>query len=120
MLRCRRLELPAPFGYETALNVTNKGYMKRRMIESGIPTSKYYSVDSSTDIESLELIYPVMVKPADSNGSLGVKKANDKEELNQYLIEALNISRSSTAIAEEFNAGIEVSVDCFVEKNIAK
>jgi len=115
-----RLGLPAPFSYETALNVTNKGYMKKRMVENGIPTSNYYFVDSSTDIESLELLYPIMVKPADSNGSFGVKKAHDKEELNRYLIEALKISRSATAIAEEFNTGIEVSVDCFVENGISK
>lgn len=115
-----KLRLPAPFSYETALNVTNKGYMKKRMIESGIPTSKYYFVDSSTDIASLELDYPIMVKPADSNGSYGVKKAHNEEELECYLIEALRISRSSTAIAEEFNTGIEVSIDCFVENGISK
>jgi carbamoylphosphate synthase large subunit len=115
-----KLGLPAPFNYETALNVTNKGYMKKRMVENGIPTSKYYLIKLLPEIQPLDLEYPIMVKPADSNGSFGVKKAHNTEELNQYVINALEISRSSTSIIEEFNTGIEVSVDCFVEDGIAK
>lgn len=115
-----KLRLPAPFSYETALNVTNKCYMKKRMVESGIPTSRYYSVDKNTDIKLLDLKYPVMVKPADSNGSFGVKKAHNPEELNRYLKEALKISRSSISVIEEFNSGIEISVDCFVENGASK
>lgn len=115
-----KLKLPAPFSYETALNVTNKGHMKRIMIENGIPTSRYCFVDNDFDFNVSGLNFPVMVKPADSNGSFGVKKVYTEVKLKQYLDEAINISRSSTAIIEEFNDGIEVSVDCFIHNNKAK
>ncbi len=115
-----KLNLPAPFSYETALNVTNKGYMKRKMVENGIPTSRYCFVDSNFDIKTSGLKFPVMVKPADSNGSFGVKKAHNELELKKYLKVALNISRSSRAVVEEFSNGIEVSVDCFIYNKKAK
>jgi carbamoylphosphate synthase large subunit len=114
-----KLGLPAPFDYETALNVTNKGYMKIRMLESGIPTSKHYFFDKYTDIHSLDLQYPVMVKPANSNGSFGVKKANTRENALKYLEEAIKISRTSQAIIEEYKEGIEVGIDCYLKNKKA-
>ena len=62
-----------PYSYETALAITNKGVMKRVMMEKGIPTSKYIYVDSDSGIPEVALRYPVIVKPADSNSSNGVK-----------------------------------------------
>ncbi len=115
-----KIGLSTPFSYETALNVTNKGYMKKRMIECGIPTSKYNFIDESTNIDAISISYPIMVKPADSNGSFGVKKAHNVDELKHYVREALKISRSSTAIIEEFKNGTEVSIDCFVENGVSK
>ncbi|KGI39726.1 carbamoyl-phosphate synthase large chain [Clostridium tetani] len=114
-----KLNLPAPFSYKTALNVTNKGYMKNKMIESGIPTSKYCLVEEDFDLNTFELQLPVMVKPVDSNGSFGVKKANNIDELKYHLKSALSISRMNKAIIEEYKKGIEVGIDCFIQNNKA-
>ena len=114
-----KLGLTAPYSYETALDVTNKMLMKKKMIENGIPTAKYICVNDATDLRKSELELPVVVKPADSTGSSGVRKANSLFELNKYLSEALKISRSNRAIVEEFKHGVEISIDCFVQNRLA-
>lgn len=114
-----KLGLPAPYSYETALNVTNKVLMKRIMLENNIPTSKFITADNQSPINISKLQYPVVVKPADSNGSKGVRKASNDIELKKYLKDALAISRSKAAIVEEFNKGSEVQIDCFVKNQKA-
>ena len=110
-----KLHLPAPYSYKTALNVTNKLLMKQIMVESGIPTSRFITVDNSTLPKTIDLNYPLVVKPSDSNGSKGVRRANDQNELAAYLDDAIKNSRIGNAIIEEFIFGNEFSLDCFIK-----
>jgi len=112
-----KLGLPAPYSYETALSVTNKGLMKEKMVRHGIPTSKYTFVKNISGFESADLRFPVAVKPADSNGSKGVRKASGYKDLSKFLEDALEISRSNQAIIEEYNEGREIGADCFINKD---
>ena len=114
-----KLNLTKPYSYETAYNITNKGYMKKIMSENSIPTSKYLYFNNNTCIEDFDLSYPVMVKPADCCASSGVKKAKNQEELRNYLNDAISISRNSRAVVEEFCKGIEVSVYSFISNKKA-
>ena len=114
-----KLGLPVPYSYETALSVTNKGLMKEKMLDNGIPTAKYVFVDDISGFESADLNFPVIVKPADSNSSKGVRKAGDYNELCKFLGSALKISRSNEAIIEEFKEGKEIGIDCFVKNKEA-
>ncbi len=114
-----KLGLPAPYSYETALNVTNKGIMKKMMLDGGVPTSKYIVVERVGDPQVASLTFPVVVKPSDSNGSKGVKKVSTLSELDAGLRSAFEISRVGTAIVEEFCEGKEISVDCFVQNKKA-
>ena len=41
------LSLPTYISYQTALNVTNKSFMKKVMMDNDIPTSKYMIVDKA-------------------------------------------------------------------------
>jgi len=110
-----QLGLPIPYSYNTAIEVTNKGLMKELMIKNNIPTSKYCFVKGISDVPLSSMKFPLVVKPADSNGSVGVRKAENKEQLMDYLNKAIAISRTTgEAIVEEFKTGIEVSVDCFI------
>lgn len=109
-----KLGLPIPYSYQTALEVSNKVLMKQKMMENGIPTSRYYEVDASTDLDSIKLDFPVMVKPADCCGSAGVKKATTIDELESFLQYALTLSRTRRAIVEKFVSGFEVSVYSYV------
>ena len=115
-----KLGLYSPYSYETALNVTDKQRMKRIMWENNIPTSRYVQVSSMDEIKSIDLRFPLMVKPADSNSANGVKRASTQDELEKYLPEALRFSRNKKAIVEEFVTGKEISAYGVVIKGEAK
>lgn len=115
-----QLNLPCYISYQTALNVTNKSYMKKVMSENGIPTSKFVILDK-VDLDAISgFKLPLVVKPVDCNSSKGVKRIDDLDELPRYLEEAINLSRTKTAIVEEFKIGNEISVDYYVEGTEAK
>ena len=111
-----KLGLPHPYSYQTALNVTDKTAMKRIMIENGIPTSRFYTIDKIEDFNETVLRYPIIVKPKDSNSSKGVRRI-DKDESRKldFIRDALAISRDGGALIEEFKEGREVGVDCFIK-----
>jgi len=114
-----KLQLPKPYSYQTAINVTNKMIMKEKMLEFNIPTSKYYTLNNIKDIKLDFLNFPVIVKPSNSSGSKGVKKACNYDELNKFVKEALELSRNNTAIIEEYKEGREIGVDCYIKNNQA-
>ncbi len=115
-----KLNLPKPYSYETALKVTNKPIMKEIMRDSGIPTSDFIYASSVDDFDESKLDYPVVVKPADCNGSKGVRKVDNDNDLKKYLQEALSLSRTNNAIIEEYVEGDEIQIDCFIQDNKAK
>ena len=116
-----KLGLYVPYSYETSLNVTNKGLMKRIMVENNIPTSKHVYVGENDDLSALDgLRYPLIVKPADSNSANGVKKVSDPAELEKNLKLALSFSRNHKAVVEEFVTGKEISAYCYVQDHKAK
>jgi biotin carboxylase len=104
-----QLRLPAPYSYETALRVTDKALMKAGMKRAGVPTADF-KVIKSTEVNSFKSDkYPVVVKPCDSNGSKGVRKVDSADDLKYVLKQACDLSRSSKAIVEGFNEGIEIN-----------
>lgn len=114
-----KLGLTKPYSYEIASRITNKGFMKKVMVENGIPTTRYMYLGENDLPEPFALNFPVMVKPADSCASSGVKKAKNMEELTRFLAEARSVSRTSNAVIEEVAVGTEVSAYCFVSNRKA-
>jgi len=115
-----QLGFPRQLSYQQALNMTSKVYMKKVMTEHGIPTPKYRRVDSCDGSLVDGMQFPLMVKPSDSNGSFGVRRANNESELRTFTKAALAISRSHLAVIEEFRSGIEVGVDCYISNKKAR
>lgn len=116
-----KLGLPSYLSVQDVRDLTNKMYMKNKMLQCGIPTAKYYCINKVSNIEELkDLQYPLVVKPVDSNGSKGVKKVFSKQELLDSLCEAFAFSLSGDVIVEEFKDGEELSVDVYVEGTTAK
>ena len=113
------LGLPCYINYETALNVTNKSYMKRVFNQAQIPTSKHMILETLDADAIAGLRFPVIVKPVDCNSSKGVKKALDLQQLQEAFAEAVNLSRTKTAVVEEFIQGREITVDVQVEAGVA-
>lgn len=108
------LGLPCYIGKEQVLTLTNKMYMKDLMVKNNIPTSLYKTFKSSDPINSEGLSFPLVVKPVDSNGSKGVRKVTNEEELKAFAAQAFKFSLSDTVIVEEFNEGIEISSDYYI------
>ena len=71
-----KLGLPHPYSYETSLYVTNKGLMKARMKESGVPSSSYILSQNVDDIDWNAVSFPCVVKPVDGNSTKGVHRAD--------------------------------------------
>ena len=115
-----QLGLTKPYSYKTASEITNKGVMKSVMAQHQIPTTRYIYLDAGEEPADFDLRFPVMVKPADSNAASGVKKAENPEQMAQYLAEAKKVSRTGRTIVEEFFSGVEISAYCFVESGTAK
>lgn len=66
-------------------NCSNKKNFKKYCTEYGIPVAKTYKSDDDID-------YPVIVKPADSDGSRGFSICNNDAELKQGITHALEFS----------------------------
>jgi phosphoribosylamine-glycine ligase len=115
-----RLGLPCYIDYQTGLNVTNKSYMKKVLTDNKIPTARFSIVDKPDEEKIRGFIFPLVVKPVDCNSSKGVKKVESIEEYRQYITEAIQYSRSNTAIVEEYKEGKEISADFYIEKGVAK
>lgn len=114
------LNLPCYISYQTALNVTNKTYMKQRMTQCSIPTSRYITTREVNLSQFADFEFPLVVKPADCNSSKGVIKVHDMAQLEEKLVEAISFSRTRTAIVEEFKEGDEVSADFYIEGSNVK
>lgn len=113
------LGLPCYIDFETAKNVSKKSYMKRIFVENGIPTSKHVILDR-LDFEKIQhLNYPLIVKPVDAYSSRGVKRVDEPQELPAAFEDAVTISRTNTAVVEEFVTGDELSADIYIEEGVA-
>ena len=108
------LGLPCYLSKKQVLNLTNKMYMKRLMVANDIPTSRFKTFTSKDQLNTEGLTFPLVVKPVDSNGSKGVRKVVNMEELEKYAKDAFKFTLSDTIIVEEFNEGFEISADFYV------
>ena len=109
-----RLGIDHPYSYETSLIVTNKNKMKAWLKSIGVPTSDFRMVLSIDDIQDEGLRYPLVVKPSDASGSIGITKVGNSQELKDAVEKALSLSRNQQAIVEKFVQGPEIQIDCFV------
>ena len=114
------LDLPCYIDYETALNVTNKRYMKEIFTQRNIPTAKHKILTELTEDVVKDMHFPLIVKPVDCNSSKGVRRCNDWDDLSKFFTDAITFSRTNTAVVEEFIEGVELSVDVYVENGKAR
>lgn len=113
------LGLPWYIDAKTAENVSKKSYMKKIFRDNGVPTTKYVILDKYDEEAVKDLRYPIIVKPVDAYSSRGVRKVENEDELKEAIAVATDISRTKTAIVEEFFEGDEISVDIYVEEGKA-
>ena len=116
---CEALGLKTYLDLETVKLVSDKHFMKDVFMKNDIPTSRYVVVDRFEEEKIAGLRYPLVVKPVDAYSARGVRRCNNLEEVKEFLAEAIEISRTKTAVVEEFVEGEELTVEAFVCKGKA-
>jgi biotin carboxylase len=95
-----------------SVDLTQSKFAQRQALEkAGIPVPKYFFVESTTDLSKVHCRFPLIVKPVDSGGSQGICKVDALERLVEAYHYAVEYSRSSTVIVEEYVDGREFSVE---------
>jgi len=96
---------------ENTNNSTNKFEMRKRFQRAGLNCPKFCVVDKINSKIHSSVSVPLIVKPIDRSGSIGVKKVETAEEIQEAVKEALDKSYISKAIVEEYINGKEYSVE---------
>jgi len=97
---------------ETSIELTQSKFAQRQALEkAGIPVPKYYLIENEADLAKVQCRFPIIVKPVDSGGSQGICKVESPDNLADSYEYAVEYSRTSKAIVEEFVDGREFSVE---------
>ena len=100
--------------YKCALCANNKLLMRKAFRNAGIPSPGFVCISDAISDERLaisELGLPLIVKPSDRSGSLGVVKVEREEDLVSAIEAAMNYSFKHEAIVEQYIEGREISVE---------
>ena len=109
-----KLGLPGN-AFETVMSYCNKNTYRDNCEKVGIPVPKHIAVnDENFDFSSFDCPLPWIVKPADSQSSVGVQKIERMEEFLPALKFALSQSKTHSAIVEEFFIGREFVAEGFI------
>ena len=114
-----KLALPS-HSFEAALNASIKPRMRECFKKAGVPSPEFYSLSKNEISEARvhfiteSLGYPCVVKPADNMGARGCRMIRNFSEAMNAVLCAVENSRTSTVILEEYMAGPEYSIDALV------
>lgn len=97
--------------YESSLKANNKFLMREALSQAGVKCPRYSMFRSAKETEGNDFKFPLIVKPSDRSGSLGVSKVHNHEELRKAVDEAVSFSFKGEAMVEEFIEGREISVE---------
>lgn len=90
---------------------TNKSLMRQRFAQMGDPSPRSVRVTPETQLDAIDLAYPLIVKPVDRSGSRGVTKITRPDQLAGAVERAMAQGFEKAAVVEEFAEGIEYSVE---------
>lgn len=90
---------------------TNKYAMRKAFAENGDPSPFSLPVNSDTDLDELEFVFPVIVKPTDRSGSRGITKVESRGMLEHAVQAACKESFEKEALVEEYAGGTEYSLE---------
>lgn len=112
------LGLPT-WGYETALNFTDKVRMRKVFEELGLPVPSYFHATTLQEAKDgiRNIGYPVVIKPTDAFASRGVFKVYDEQDLIELFPKSLAASRSKNIIVEQFLKGSQYFCQGFVQEH---
>ena len=92
---CRRLNLPCYINDEQLEITRDKNKFKQMCKKFGVPIVNEY------DPNSLDIKFPVIIKPTDRGGSIGINVAYNEEEYKEFLEYAYSMSPSKCVVLIE-------------------
>lgn len=94
------------------LKLTETKFSQRECFrKNDIPTPKFYLIDNIQGLSTIQITFPVIIKPIDNGGSRGINYARNMEELVHLYADSIKYSKSGKVIVEEFIDGREFSVE---------
>lgn len=102
---CKRLHLPCYINSDQLEITRDKNKFKRLCKEFGVPIVNEY------DPNSKDIKFPVIIKPTDRGGSIGINVAYNENEYEEFLAYAYSMSPSKNVVVEDF-IGDGVKFDC--------
>ncbi len=106
-----RLGLPAFVSSDTAVACNTKTVFRKRLgngFEGNLRFIEAESVDAA-----IELDYPLIMKPTDSQGQRGVYRIDSYEDYKKHFDASMSFANNKRIIVEEYVDGDEISVNCF-------
>lgn len=97
--------------YVVARRANNKYLMRQAFSVAEIPCPAYNKITSYEQLNIEAFGLPLIVKPTDRSGSLGITKVEKFEDLHDAVETALHCSFKHEAIVEEYIEGREISVE---------
>lgn len=110
-----KLSLPGNT-FEQQLSYTDKNKFRNICDRINVPVPKHIAVDSTHLPTNFNTPFPWIIKPADSQSSIGITKIESKNEYSEAVELALSKSKKKEAIVEEFFVGTEFVCEGFVYK----
>lgn len=102
---CERLGLPCYINREQLEITRDKNKFKHLCKQYGVPIVNEYAPNADN------IQFPVIIKPTDRGGSIGINVAYNEEEYKKYLAYAYEMSPSKSVVVEDF-IGDGVKFDC--------
>lgn len=96
----------------------DKNRFKAMCLQYGIPVPRTYG-NGKWVSDTEEVSYPVIVKPADRSGRIGVNVCHNYEELINAMNTAIGLSPSETIVVEDYLEGVELSAVYTLKNNEA-
>lgn len=97
--------------YESAVRAHDKHLMREALVSADLDCPHYRVIAKGEKISTKGLSLPLIIKPSDRSGSLGVQKITRWEELDAAVQKALDVSIIGEALIEEYIDGREISVE---------
>lgn len=98
---------------DTAIKATDKSVMREALKAADVPVPKFFRVTNKNELKAAisSIEGPFMVKPADSSGSRGILKVEERNDICSAYEYTKQFSHNGIVVVEECMIGPEVSVE---------
>lgn len=109
-----KLNLHHFVSYETALTCNTKN-LTREKLGNVYGNIEFVQINKETDLNKINISFPAMLKPVDSQGQRGVITVKNIDDIKKHLSHCLSFSKREEAILEKKIVGEEISVNAIIK-----